>query len=64
MPYTRALPTIQLMPHGRLPQIPPSRPPGDRVDVPNRMSARTLGTPHAGYPIHHHVAGPSVRGPR
>ena len=57
MRCARALPITPLMPAAGPRTVLP--PPLRWVDAPERMSGRTpLTAPHAGHPIHHHVAGP------
>ena len=56
MRCARALPTHPLMPAASSRGFFAATP--RWVDVPERLSGRTLfGSPHAGHPIHHHVAG-------
>jgi hypothetical protein len=58
MPCARAMPTNHLMPAAssltRTVAI-------LWIGVPKRLSGRTPHSPHAGHPIHHHVAGLSPR---
>jgi hypothetical protein len=62
MRCARALPINQLMPVASSHRSPAATP--CWVDVPERMSGHTsLGSPHVGHPIHHHVAGPSSADP-
>ena len=58
MRCARALPIIQLMPAASSRNSPAAT--LYWGDLPQRLSGRTpMASPHAGHPIHHHVAGSS-----
>ena len=58
MRYARALPTNQLMPAAGSRKTPAATPAlGGRPEKNERPA--TFSSPHAGHPIHHHVAGSS-----
>ncbi len=62
MGYVRALPTNQLMPAAGSRRAPAATPvwggPPGKTERPHRFTS-----PHAGHPIHHHVAGLSSADP-